>query len=204
MRLFVALALPDDIRWQLRLLCGGLPTGNHGGHHGLTRWVPPENFHITLRFLGEVDGRDVEYVDAALAGIRAPRFSLRLKGVDAFSSGQRVKAVYAGVEKQPALQHLHDKVESAVVRAGLPPEGQKYTPHVTLTRPNNPPLAKLQQYLVEHSLFKTEPFEVTHFTLFSSALGSEHPVYTAHRSYALTAPAAEAPLGELAGKRQAL
>src|SRR5688572_15582573 len=70
MRLFVALALPDDIRWQLRLICGGLA--------GAGRWVPPENFHITLRFLGEVDGRDSEYVDAALAGIRAPRFSLRL------------------------------------------------------------------------------------------------------------------------------
>src|SRR5574338_362179 len=118
MRLFVALALPEEIRWQLRLLCGGLPTGNGS----VNRWVPPENFHITLRFLGEVDGRDAHYVDAALAGIRAPRFSLRLKGVDAFTSGQRVKAVYAGVEKQPALQHLHDKIESAVVRAGLPPD----------------------------------------------------------------------------------
>ena len=184
MRLFVALALPEEIRWQLRLLCGGLPTGNGS----VNRWVPPENFHITLRFLGEVDGRDAHYVDAALAGIRAPRFSLRLKGVDAFSSGQRVKAVYAGVEKQPALQHLHDKVESAVVRAGLPPEGQKYTPHVTLTRPKDPPIAKLQHYLAEHSLFKTEPFEVTHFTLFSSEMGSEHSVYTAQRSYALSAP----------------
>jgi 2'-5' RNA ligase len=200
MRLFVALALPEDIRWQLRLLCGGLPTRNGNGN----RWVPPENFHITLRFLGEVDGRDAHYVDAALAGIRAPRFSLRLKGVDAFTSGQRVKAVYAGVEKSPALQHLHDKVESAVVRAGLAPEGSKYTPHVTLTRPKDPPMAKLQQYLVEHSLFKTEPFEVTHFTLFSSEMGGEHSVYTAQRSYALTAPAAEAPAHELAAKRQAL
>jgi RNA 2',3'-cyclic 3'-phosphodiesterase len=199
MRLFVALALPENIRWQLRLLCGGLPTRNGNG----SRWVPPENFHITLRFLGEVDGRDAHYVDAALAGIRAPRFSVRLKGVDAFTSGQRVKAVYAGVEKQPALQHLHDKVESAVVRAGLAPAGQKYTPHVTLTRPKDPPMAKLQQYLVEHSLFKTEPFEITHFTLFSSEMGSEHSVYTAQRSYALTEPAAEAPARELA-KRHAL
>jgi RNA 2',3'-cyclic 3'-phosphodiesterase len=200
MRLFVALALPEDIRWQLRLLCGGLPTRNGNGN----RWVPPENFHITLRFLGEVDGRDAHYVDAALAGIRAPRFSVRLKGVDAFTSGQRVKAVYAGVEKQPALQHLHDKVESAVVRAGLPPEGQKYTPHVTLTRPKDPPVSKLQQYLVEHSLFKTEPFEITHFTLFSSEMGSEHSVYTAQQSYALSAPATETPSHELAAKPHAL
>ena len=180
MRLFVALALPDNIRWQLRLLSGGLA--------GAMRWVPPENLHITLRFLGEVDGRDAHYVDAALAGIRAPRFSLRLKGVDAFTSSQRVKAVYAGVEKQPALQHLHDKVESAVVRAGMEPDGQKFVPHVTLTRPKDTPFNKLQHYLAEHSLFKTEPFEVTHFTLYSSEMGSEQSVYTALRSYALSTP----------------
>ena len=192
MRLFVALALPDNIRWQLRLLSGGLA--------GAMRWVPPENLHITLRFLGEVDGRDAHYVDAALAGIRAPRFSLRLKGVDAFTSGQRVKAVYAGVEKQPALQHLHDKVESAVVRAGLEPEGQKFTPHVTLTRPKDTPLNKLQHYLAEHSLFKTEPFEITHFTLYSSEMGSEQSVYTALQSYALSTPAAS--LAEATAERR--
>jgi 2'-5' RNA ligase len=195
MRLFVALALPDNIRWQLRLISGGLA--------GAGRWVPPENLHITLRFLGDVDGRESDYVDAALAGIRAPRFSVRLKGVDAFTSSQRVKAVYAGIEKQPALQHLHDKVESAVVRAGLEPEGKKYTPHVTLTRPKDTPLSKLQHYLAEHSLFKTEPFEVTHFTLYASELGSEQSVYTALRSYALSAPLGQAEAAPV-DKRDAL
>lgn len=179
MRLFVALTLPEHIRTQLRYLCGGLPGA---------RWVAEENFHITLRFLGELDGRDMDDVDAALTGIRAPRFSIRLKGVDAFSSGPKVKAVYAGVEKSPALQHLRDKVESAVVRAGLDPERQKYTPHVTLTRPKDPPINKLKAYLVEHSLFRSASFEVTHFTLFSSFLGGETAIYSAERSYALTAP----------------
>ena len=119
MRLFVALSLPETVRWQLRLLCGGLPGA---------RWVPPENFHITLRFLGDVDGREIDYVDAALAGIRAPGFTLRLAGVGHFASGSRVKAVWAGVDKEPALQHLHDKIESAVVRAGLPPDGRNTRP----------------------------------------------------------------------------
>lgn len=177
MRLFVALTLPDHIRWDLRLLCGGIPGA---------RWVSEENFHITLRFLGELDGRDMDYVDAALVAIRAPRFELRLKGVDAFSSGAKVKAIYAGVEKNPALRHLRDKVESAVVRAGLAPERQKFTPHVTLSRPKDPPLGKLKTYLAEHSLFRTGAFEVTHFTLFSSFLGGETAMYAVERSYALS------------------
>ena len=69
MRLFVALALPETVRWQLRLLSGGLPGA---------RWVEPENFHITLRFIGEVDGAEFHYIDAALAGIRAPSFTVRV------------------------------------------------------------------------------------------------------------------------------
>jgi 2'-5' RNA ligase len=76
-----------------------------------------------------------------------------------------------------------------VVRAGLPPEGQKYTPHVTLTWPKDPPIGKLQHYLAGHNLFRSDRFEVTHFTLFSSHPGGENSVYHAERSYALVARA---------------
>ncbi|MBX6321540.1 MAG: RNA 2',3'-cyclic phosphodiesterase, partial [Rhodospirillaceae bacterium] len=163
MRLFVALPVPDGIRTHLSLLCGGLP--------GM-KWVPPESFHISLRFIGEVDGGQFDDIDAALTGVHAPRFSVALAGVGHFGN-DRVRVLWAGVAKEPALQHLHDKVESAIVRAGLPPDGQKYIPHVTLARPKTPPpLGKLQTFLAHNSLFKTEPFEVTHFTLYSSFLGS--------------------------------
>jgi 2'-5' RNA ligase len=177
MRLFVGLVLPEPVRWQLGLLCTGLPG---------VRWVPPENFHLTLRFIGEVDGGTLDDVDAALAGIRARRFSLTLGGVGHFGSGQQVRALWAGVGREPALQHLRDKVESAVVRAGLPPEGKKFTPHVTLSFSKGAPLPKLQAFLAHHSLFRTAPFEVTHFTLFSSFLGHEHASYHAERSYELS------------------
>ena len=176
MRLFVAIPLPEMIRTQLQLLCGGLPG---------VRWVPPENFHITLRFIGEVDGGVFDDIDASLAGIRAPRFSLALTGVGHFGNG-RIRARWAGVTKEPALQHLHDKVESAVVRAGLPAEGKKYTPHVTLARPKTPPpINKLQSFLAANALFKTPAFEVSEFALLSSFLGSQSANYRAEREYEL-------------------
>jgi 2'-5' RNA ligase len=177
MRLFVALPLPENIRWQLTLLCSGLPD---------VRWVPPENLHITLRFLGEVDGGVVEDIDAGLAGIRAPGFALQLAGVGHFGSSGKVRSLWAGVARQPALQHLHDKVESAVVRAGLGPNGQKFTPHVTLARLKNSRLPKLPEFLAHHNLFRSEPFDVTHFTLFSSFLSHNGPIYQAERSYPLS------------------
>jgi RNA 2',3'-cyclic 3'-phosphodiesterase len=179
-RLFVALALPENVRWQLRLLSGGLPGA---------RWVGPNNFHITLRFIGEVDGAAFHYIDAALAGVRAPRFSLSLAGIGHFGSGAKLRSLWAGVEKQPALFHLRDKVESAVVRAGVAPDGQKYQPHVTLARSKGEPMPKLGDYLVQHNLFRSVPFEVTHFTLFTSFLNREGAIYIPERSYELTSRA---------------
>jgi 2'-5' RNA ligase len=176
MRLFVALPLPDIVRRQLGLLCAGLPGA---------RWVPSENLHITLRFLGELSGGAMDDVDAALSGISAPRFTVDLAGVGHFASGGRLRAVWAGVTRAPELMHLRDKVESAVVRAGLEPDGQKYLPHVTLTRPKGTPIPKLQEFLASHSLFRSEPWEVAHFSLFSSFLGHEHAIYREERRYAL-------------------
>ncbi|MGH6933483.1 MAG: RNA 2',3'-cyclic phosphodiesterase [Dongiaceae bacterium] len=178
MRLFVGIALPEQLRFQLSLLCGGLPG---------VRWVPPENFHVTLRFVGEVDGGVMEDVDASLAGLRAPRFPLALAGVGHFGGGSQVRVIWAGVEKSPALRHLRDKVESAVVRAGLAPDGQKYSPHITLARPKSPPpAAKLRDFIVHNNLFRTPPFEVTHFTLFSSFATKGGSHYRAERSYELS------------------
>ena len=177
MRLFVALALPETVRWQLRLLCGGLPGA---------RWVPPENFHLTLRFIGEVDGAEFHDIDAALAGLRAPRFSVSLAGVGHFGSGNKLRSIWAGVDKQPALNHLRDKVESAVVRAGAEPEGKKFHPHVTLARSKGETVPKLGEFLVQHSLFRSQPFDVTHFTLFSSFLNHTAAIYTPERSYELS------------------
>lgn len=176
MRLFVALPLPQAVRKSLAPLCSGLPGA---------RWVPPENMHITLRFLGELSGDVIDDVDAALAGISAPAFSIALAGVGHFGNGARPRAIWAGVAREPALVHLHDKIESAVVRAGLPPDGQKFAPHVTLSRPKGTSIPKLQDFLTAHSLFRSDPWEVSHFTLFSSFLAHTNAIYREERRYPL-------------------
>ena len=79
-----------------------------------------------------------------------------------------------------------DKIDSAVVRAGVGPEGQKFQPHVTLARSKGEPVPKLGEFLVQHNLFRSQPFEVTHFTLFSSFLGHNAPIYMPERSYELS------------------
>ena len=121
-RLFVAIPFPEDLRERLALLSGGIPGA---------RWTDPDNFHLTVRFIGEVDRPTCDDVVDALSQVRADGFDLVLTGIDQFGKGDKARVLWIGVEKNPALLRLHDRVESALVRAGLAPEARKYSPHVT-------------------------------------------------------------------------
>jgi 2'-5' RNA ligase len=180
-RLFVALELPEAVRTGLSLLQGGVPGA---------RWASDEQLHLTLRFIGEVDGNVANDIDDALAGIRAPAFTLELAGVGEFG-GKNPRALWAGVRGSDALLHLQRKVEAALQRLGLPAEERKFSPHVTLARLRASPREKVVQFLTHHALFASGPFEVKQFVLFSSYLGSGGSVYHAERTYPLTRASGE-------------
>jgi 2'-5' RNA ligase len=177
MRLFVALDLPWSLRQSLAQLAGaGVPGA---------RWVPPENYHLTLRFIGETPGYRAEDIDLALAALRGRRFSLTFAGLGTFTKGGRSTSLWAGVERNPQLEHLQNKIETALQRCGLEPERRRFQPHVTLARLDNVTESKLASFVQAHNLFRAEPFPVEHFTLFSSRLGKEASVYTAEVEYPL-------------------
>ena len=175
-RLFVALEIPEAIRTRLTLLEGGVPGA---------RWASEDQMHLTLRFIGEVDGNVANDIDDALAGIRAPGFTLELAGVGEFG-GKNPRALWAGVRSNDALLHLQKKIETALQRIGLPPEERKFSAHVTLARMRSAPREKVMQFLTHHALFASGPFPVNRFVLFSSQLGSGGSVYHAERVYPLS------------------
>ncbi|MBV8524069.1 MAG: RNA 2',3'-cyclic phosphodiesterase [Acetobacteraceae bacterium] len=178
MRLFVGLALAWPLKERLAMLAGGLPGA---------RWVPTENYHLTLRFIGETPAYKAEEIDHALAALRAPAFSLTLSGIGVFEKGGRSVSLWAGVERNPQLDHLQGKVETALQRAGMPPERRRFSPHVTLARLNDSVApAKVAGFVQAHNLFRAAPEPMTHFTLFSSRLGKEASVYTPEVEYELT------------------
>ncbi len=176
MRLFVAISLPDDLRDSLSGLACGLPGA---------RWVAPDNLHLTLRFIGEVDGDEAEDIDAALSGIRCQRFPLTLAGVGDFGDDRRLRSVWVGVEANETLERLQSKIEQALQRAGQPPEKRKFKPHVTLARFKSHPGDRLKDYFSQQALFRAPPFEVAEFTLFSSYLSHEGAIYSAEAIYPL-------------------
>ena len=179
MRLFAAINIPGDLRVRLSMMAGGIP----GAH-----WVDLESYHVTLRFMGELDRLQAEDLDAALAEIAAPGFELSLAGVGQFESGGRPRLLWAGVEGSPALRHLARKVDRAAVAVGLPPEDRNYTPHVTLARLKDAPMPAVMRFVADHALFSTPPFAVDRFTLFESRRGNDRAVYAPLAHYPL-APA---------------
>ncbi len=141
---------------------------------------------MTLRFIGEVGGHAAEEIDLALAGLQGRGFSLELAGVGTFEKGGRVSALWAGVARNPALEHLRGKVETALQRVGLPAEKRRFVPHVTLARLGDAGLdPRLAGWVQAHNLFRSASVRVEHFTLFSSHLGHDQSVYTAEVEYPL-------------------
>lgn len=176
-RLFVALDLPESIKDQLADLTLGL---------GDVRWLLPEQQHLTLRFIGDIDnGRLVDVVEA-LAMVPGEPFVLRLKGLGHFPPRGELKALWVGVEKSSELNQLKARVDRALRTLDLPLETRKFVPHVTIGRLRRPPTPpRLATYLMTHGLFASEPFEVSSFELFSSWLRPEGADYQVEASFEL-------------------
>lgn len=162
LRLFVAFPIPDDVKHRAAPMLSGLRDA---------RWVSPDNLHVTLRFIGEVDEAMAQDIDAELADVRGRSIDLELSGVNVFESRGRVRAVWSKVMGGERLLHLQSRIEQATRRAGLDPDPHKYTPHVTLARLKNVPIRDVAPYLAHHGAFRAGPFTADHFVLFRSHLG---------------------------------
>jgi RNA 2',3'-cyclic 3'-phosphodiesterase len=174
-RLFVAIRPPAGIREQLLDLMEGVAGA---------RWQDDDQLHLTLRFIGDVDGRVADDVTAALATVRAPSFTIALDGLGQFGSRGRVNAIWAGVRPHDALTHLHRKVDQALVRARLEPERRAYLPHITLARFGRD-AGGLDQFLQLYAGLGSDPFSVTHFELYESELSHTGSTYTIIERYPL-------------------
>jgi RNA 2',3'-cyclic 3'-phosphodiesterase len=159
LRLFAALPIPDSV-------------ADHIGHvqRGLekAKWSPRENLHVTLRFIGDVDERKAEDIDAALGEIRVAPFSLELAGVD-FFGGEEPRAIWLGLKANPTLLTLQKQCERACRKAGLEPDPRTYTPHATICYlPRHFPIGSVVAFQKDHNLFKAPAWTADRFHLYSS------------------------------------
>src|ERR1044072_2646831 len=123
-RLFTGLEIPKEVQQSLSLLRGGLRGA---------RWIDPENYHITLRFIGDIDDRMAHEIASTIDGMRRRSFEVRFGGLTSFG-GRKPRAIVVAVEPVQPLIELQAEQERLMQRLGLDPEGAQVTAHRTLAR----------------------------------------------------------------------
>jgi RNA 2',3'-cyclic 3'-phosphodiesterase len=176
-RLFTGVEIPDDVAFDLDLMRGGISGA---------RWIDRESYHITLRFIGDIEEGLAREISYELDGVEAKPFQLRLTGSGVFG-GNKPHTLYAAVEESPELRRLQSIHERICQALGLPPEPRKFAPHVTLARLKDPDLQALHRFIASHNLYKSRVFEVARYVLFSSRPSRGGGPYAVEESYRLQA-----------------
>ena len=176
-RLFTGLEVPPDVATSLSMLRGGLPGA---------RWIDPENYHVTLRFIGDVDDALARDIAQLLGQVKRRGFDLRFDGLTPFG-GRRPRAVVAAVATVAPLIELQAEHERLMQRLGLEPEGRKYLPHVTLARLRDSSSLQVADYLSARGPFRISPFSASRFVLFSSKSSVGGGPYVVEAAYPLAA-----------------
>ena len=174
-RLFTGFELPAHIGQSLSTLRGGLPGA---------RWIDPENYHVTLRFIGDVDETVAHEVASLLGRVRRPSFEVRVEDLRSFG-GRKPRALVATLGPQQALTELQAEHERLMRRVGLEPDGRKYLPHVTLARLRESSSRQVADYLSLRAPLRSPPFKVLQFVLFSSRASTGGGPYVTEACYPL-------------------
>jgi 2'-5' RNA ligase len=174
-RLFTGLEIPSDLAMDLFALRGGL----FGA-----RWIDAENYHITLRFIGDIDDSTAHEVHSTLEKIRRRPFTVTIEGLSSFG-GARPRALIAKARPEPPLIELQADHERLMRRIGMAPEQRKFTPHVTLARLRTASCAGVAEYLSARGYFLSRRFEAKRFVLFSSRDSTGGGPYVVEAAYPL-------------------
>ena len=174
-RLFTGIEIPAELREEIARLRVPLPGG---------KWIEPENLHTTLRFVGDLDNAQAREFSDRLGTIDVETFELRLAGLGAFG-GNEPRSIWAGVESSPALEALARANDRAARAAGVPPDGRPFKPHITLARLKYSSPDEIARVLQRLGAFRSRPFLVARFVLFSSKPKSGGPPYVVEEAFPL-------------------
>jgi 2'-5' RNA ligase len=176
-RLFIALTLPPPVRDLLAALAGPLP--------GVT-WTQPGQLHVTLRFLGDVPADRMEPMIARLAAVRVAPFILPIEGIGTFPPNRPPRVLWIGVGSgHPRLFQLRQRVDDALLAAGLQLDVRTFHPHVTLARCTENAAPAVSHWMHLHRTVTPPPFRVEAFDLYASELHSTGAVHTLKQRFPL-------------------
>jgi 2'-5' RNA ligase len=185
MRIFVGLDIPDQIRTAIARYMDGLRNFAPD-----VRWVRPESFHVTLKFIGEQKLEAVEQIKRELATAKATPFDIAFRDNGFFPNTKNPRVFWVGIHASDALPKLAASVDEAVSRTGIPRETNPYKPHLTLARsgsgrphpqPGDRPNNKLARLADKLEALRQPDFgtmTAREFVLYESTLGPSGARYS--------------------------
>lgn len=175
-RSFVAIQVPDLIGQSLGKLQAQLK-----GSSVDVRWVHPQNFHLTLRFLGDVEENELDTIKDKLCSVSVQHkpFSLNFSGVGGFPQEGRLRVVWIGVGRgQFEINKLVEDIADSLQDANVKKDKKGFFPHLTLGRVKGSPTTRPLRLLMEKNRgFFTPDFSVSSFVLYQSQLTPQGPLY---------------------------
>jgi RNA 2',3'-cyclic 3'-phosphodiesterase len=178
-RLFAGLEVPSQVKGVLAALRGGLPGA---------RWIEPSDYHITLRFIGDIGNRTARDIDGLLADMNRRQLTLRIAGLGSYG-GDKPHSVFAAVEPTRELCELQAEVDRLVRACGVAADKRKFQPHVTLARLKGASSFDVADYLTSRGWFPAQGYKADRFALFSSRDSVGGGPYLIETTYPLGAPA---------------
>jgi RNA 2',3'-cyclic 3'-phosphodiesterase len=177
-RLFVAIDLPAEISAFIEDMGIGIPGA---------RPVPTDQLHLTLKFIGKVEKSKLHDIKDALAEIHSCQFPLCLKGVGHFPPRGNPTILWVGISPILEIVSLRNRIENLLHHHGIPREGRKFSPHITIARLKNSPAERVARFIAGNNLLVTPEFMVRSFMLYASSLTQKGAIHTMQEIYSLDA-----------------
>lgn len=180
-RLFTALDLPTEALDALRTFrdATGLPAR--------TRWTPPDNHHITLRFIGDVDDEQAASIEKALATVRAAPIWVKPLGLGVLPSRRNPRVLTVRIDPTDPLRTLYNTLQNTLKTVSVNTEDRTYRPHITVARLRDAQPERLYAALHDVDGPQLDSFTADRFYLYESTLAPDGAVHTPRASYPLNA-----------------
>jgi len=175
-RLFIALPIPSTMRVLLHAMGRSL----HGA-----RAVPEEQIHLTLRFIGEVETSLLLDIKDQLKQAQFSQFQMNIRGVGHFPPRGKPRVIWAGLDAGDPLIRLKRKIDTSLIQSGIPSEGRKFSPHITIARIKNSSMQRVTDFLAGNAFLEFDRFTAECFHLYSSRLTQKGAVHTLEEIYPL-------------------
>ena len=177
MRLYTAIDLPDGFRNEVADLQA--PSALDA------RWTSPDQFHVTLRFIGDTQPEQAARYEKSLADMKAPPVRCKPCGLDVLPSRRSPRVLTLGLERTTSLVTLYEAVSDALITEGLSPEDRDYTPHITLARLDDTAPEAVHAFLRSQNGASFPAFNASQFVLYESTRTSDGADHVPRAIYSL-------------------